>query len=86
MKGLEKMKETMLTMCVMPTAIMQLKSRIKNKIANRCTTFLITVFTLFMVIGRLISGVHWLTDIIAGIILSTSLVMMYYAVNNLKSK
>ena len=77
---------TMLTMCVMPTAIMQLKSRIKNKIANRCTTFVITVFTLFMVIGRLISGVHWLTDIIAGIILSTSLVMMYYAVNNLKSK
>ena len=33
-----------------------------------------------MVIGRLLSGVHWLTDIIGGVILSLSLVKFYEAV------
>lgn len=68
---------TMLVMCVMPTAVMQLHGRIKNK-AFRCTvTSVIISFTLFMVIGRLISGVHWCSDIIGGALLSAGLVMLY---------
>ena len=39
-----------------------------------------------MVIGRLISGVHWLTDIIGGVLLSAGIVMMYYTVTSLKEK
>jgi len=34
-----------------------------------------------MIIGRLISGVHWLTDIVAGVLLSVSFVTLYAAVN-----
>ena len=68
---------TMLAMCVMPTAIMQINSRIKNDFFKRCAIFLIAVFTVFMVIGRLLSGVHWLTDIVGGVILSAGLVITY---------
>lgn len=69
---------TLLVLCVMPTAIMQLNSRIKNKILCRSIAFVIAAFTAFMVIGRLISGVHWLSDIIGGCLLGAGLVMLYY--------
>ena len=32
------------------------------------------------IIGRLLSGVHWFTDIAAAILLSAALVMLYYSV------
>ena len=68
---------TLLVLCVMPTAIMQLRGRIKQPIFGKCVSIAITAFIAFMVIGRLISGVHWLTDIIGGILLSAGLVMIY---------
>ena len=70
---------TMLVMCVMPTAILQLKARIHSKALKYCVLFLLFLFTIFMVIARLISGVHWLTDIVGGIFLSTGLVTLYTA-------
>ena len=77
---------TMLVMCVMPTAMMQLRARIKNDVLRRCVMVTIAVFTAFMVIGRIVSGVHWITDIIGGAILSTGLVMLYYLVCDLEKK
>lgn len=71
---------TMLVLCVMPTSMMQLRNRIKNKALRVVVLALIAFFSVFMVVGRLISGVHWLTDIIGGILLSAGLVTMYYAV------
>ena len=71
---------TMLVMCVMPTAMMQLNARIKNRTLRKCVAFVITAFTVFMIVGRLVSGVHWLTDIIGGALLSAGLVMMYRSV------
>ena len=68
---------TMLVLCVMPTAIMQLNARIKNRGIKRCVAFAIAAFTAFMVIGRLIAGVHWATDIIGAVLLSTGLFMLY---------
>lgn len=68
---------TLLVLCVMPTAMMQLCARIKNRILKRCVAVAIAAFIVFMVVGRLVSGVHWLTDIIGGILLSAGLVMIY---------
>lgn len=71
---------TLLVMCVMPTAIMQLGSRIKNKVVRNIVAITIIAFIACMVIGRLISGVHWFTDIIGGSLLSAGLVILYYSV------
>ena len=68
---------TMLVMCVMPTAAMQLNGRIKNTVLRRFAVIAIVIFTAFMVIGRLVSGVHWITDIIGGALLSAGLVTIY---------
>ncbi len=72
---------TLLVMSVMPTAILQLKRRIQNEKVRKVVKYTIWTFTLLMVLGRLISGVHWFTDIIGGVLLSTSLVMFYDAIN-----
>lgn len=75
---------TMLVMCVMPTAVMQFNARIKNIILKRFVASAITAFVVFMVIGRLLSGVHWFTDIIGGALLSAGLVLMYRAIIRLE--
>lgn len=69
---------TMLAMCVMPTAAMQLKSRIKNRPLKITLVSVIVLFTAFMVVGRLLSGVHWFSDIVGGALVSAGLVLMYY--------
>lgn len=68
---------TVLVLCVMPTAVMQFNTRIRNGIFKRSLVFAMIVFITFMVIGRLISGVHWLTDIAGGAMLSAGLVLLY---------
>jgi undecaprenyl-diphosphatase len=68
---------TLLVMCVMPTAAMQLRTRMKNTLFGRFVCIAIAAFTAFMVIGRLISGVHWVTDIIGGALISAGLVLAY---------
>jgi len=71
---------TVLVMCVMSTAIMQFNSHIKNKATKKFITLSLVSFIVFMVIGRLLSGVHWFTDIVGGALLSTGLVMIYHSV------
>ena len=66
----------------MPTAIMQFNTRIKNNGFKKCVNIMITVFTVFMVTGRLISGVHWFSDIIGGALLSAGVVLLYRAIIN----
>lgn len=76
---------TMLVMCVMPTAILQLKGRLRNPALRRWVAAAIGAFTAFMVIGRLLSGVHWFTDIVGGALLSAGLVLAYASVSSLRA-
>ena len=70
---------TLLVLTVMPTAQMRLSARIGRPVPRRLVSAAILLFTALTVIGRLLSGVHWLTDIIGGALLSASLVALYSA-------
>ena len=78
---------TLLVLCVMPTAMLQLNRRIRNAALRRWVLWGIGGFTAFMVLGRLVSGVHWVTDIVGGVLLSAAMVTLYVtAQRGLESK
>ena len=68
---------TLLVLCVMPTLVFQANQRLKSIALKRFITIFAVAFSAFMVVGRLISGVHWLTDIIGSCLLSSGLFYVY---------
>ena len=68
---------TVLVLCVMPTAMLQLQKRLQNRVIRRCILSTVAVFSAFMVVGRLLSGVHWLTDILGGGLFGAGMVLGY---------
>ena len=70
---------TLLVLCVMPTAYMQLQARMKSGAFKKMIAAAIWAFTALMVIGRLVSGVHWLSDIVGGALFGAGLVALYAA-------
>ncbi len=75
---------TLLTLCVMPTTLWQLRRRIRNPLFYRVVQTVCVLFMVFMVGGRLLAGVHWLTDIIGGGLLSAGMVTLYDVVCRVK--
>ena len=67
----------LLVLSVMPTLIFQTDRRCGNTVLRKAIRFSAILFSLFMVIGRLISGVHWATDIAGSVFLSIGLFMIY---------
>lgn len=70
---------TLLVLSVMPTLVFQAKRRIKNANVRKAVIIPSVLFTAFMLIGRTVAGVHWLTDIIGAIFLSAGLYLLYRA-------
>ena len=68
---------TMLTLCVMPVTALQVQKRVTSRGVRIILIAMIVLFSLFMLFGRVISGVHWITDIIGGCLLSSGLVLLY---------
>jgi len=70
---------TLLVLSVMPTLIFQADRRAEKPAVRIAATAFAVLFSAFMVIGRLTAGVHWLTDIIGAVLLSTGLYLAYRA-------
>ena len=70
---------TLLVLSVMPALIEQIQRRLFDIRVKRIITIAAIAFSVFMVTGRLVSGVHWFTDIVGGILLSAGLFKLYKA-------
>ena len=78
---------TMVVLAILATAIMQIRSRVRSGVLRTVLIWICVVLMGVTLVGRLISGVHWATDIIGGLLLSASLVLFYRsAVSELKKE
>lgn len=70
---------TLLVIAVMPSVAFQVNKRLNNRALKGVLNSFIYAFLCFMVIGRALCGVHWLTDIIASILLGVGLYLIYFS-------
>lgn len=70
---------TLLVLSVMPALNEQIQRRLSGITAKRIIKIAAIAFSVFMVTGRLFSGVHWFTDIVGGVLLSAGLFKLYKA-------
>lgn len=70
---------TLLVLSVMPTLAFQADRRLESEPIRRGVGIFSSLFSAFMVVGRSLSGVHWLTDIVGAVLLSGGLFCMYQA-------
>ena len=70
---------TLMTICICGSSILINKI---TKVINYLSIIIITI----TVVGRLISGVHWFTDIIGGILISSGLLMTFYSLLSIINK
>ena len=68
---------TLLVLSVMPTLAFQVDRRATDPALRGAVRAFAIVFSAFMVIGRLVSGVHWATDIVGAVLLGAGLFAVY---------
>lgn len=68
---------TLMTVCICGSSIIINNKLFKNNIVKplNILSIIIIIVTIY---GRLVSGVHWFTDILGGIIISISLLKIFY--------
>lgn len=73
---------TLMTVCLCGSSIIVNRELFNNKLTKiiNIISFIVIVIT---IIGRFISGVHWFTDIIGGILISSALLMTFNSTVNL---
>ena len=70
---------TMLVCVIMGSAIIIIGKYIKKKSLCMVIRGICAAVIAVTVVGRLVSGVHWFTDILGGLLISTFLLALYFA-------
>ena len=77
---------TMLACVVLGSVFLLLPQYIDDKHSGKIIKIVCAVLMALTVIGRLVCGVHWFTDIIGGVFLSGALLMIFAAFMNPRRK
>ena len=70
---------TLMTICLCGSSIIINKKLFKNRF-SKFINIVSAIIILVTIIGRLISGVHWFTDIVGGIMISISLLTTLHSI------
>ena len=76
---------TILSLCVCISSIMINNRLFKNIKIAKYANIISMILAITIVLGRLISGVHWFTDIIGGILFSIALLNSFKTILDLKN-
>ena len=76
---------TMLVCVVMGSAMILMEKYIHGEMMCKVFRTICAIIIGVMVIGRLLSGVHWFTDIVGGVLISTCLLSLFVGVIDSKS-
>ena len=71
---------TMLACVIFGSAIVMIGKYIDNDMLCKLSIALATVLLIVVVAGRLVSGVHWFTDIVGGVLISGALVFTFIGI------
>lgn len=75
---------TMLAMCV-ATSFAMVADKYFGK-ASKVLKVIVLILLTLVIAGRIISGVHWATDIIGGVLISTALISVFNTLIDVKEK
>ncbi len=67
---------TLMTICICGSSIL-INRRLFNNNITKVLNILILLIMAFTVVGRFISGVHWFTDIVGGILIATAMLVLF---------
>ena len=70
---------TLLVMTVIPAFLVDVATRVKKKRIFWVIFAVAAAFCAFVVAARILSGVHWFSDVIGGLLISAALVLSYSA-------
>lgn len=78
---------TLFALCIAGGIILMNKDIISMQKSAKIISILVMFLASFTVVGRMLSGMHWITDILGGILISAALLSVYNLfINSVKSR
>ena len=69
---------TLIALCLCASSVIINKIKYSKYPITKIINPILLIIMVVLVVGRVLSGVHWFSDILGGILISSALIMSYY--------